>query len=423
MPFTFTMPKLSPTMEVGTIAKWLKKEGDYVKPGEVLIEVATDKATVEHEALDPGYLRKIIVKEGGEAAVNQAIAIFSENKEESIEGYLPKPVEVQEPVPAPVAEKKEQPAAKPARAEARFEPAAPLTNYTFDRQVEPGRLKASPLAKRLAKERGLDLTTLKGSGPGDRIVSRDLDKAPKAPAIPFGKREVPTIPPGSYEEEALTPMRRVIGQRLQESKSFIPHFYITQTVDAEPLVNLREQLKKLEINVTYNDLAIRACAMALREHPEVNSGFNSVNQTLIRFQTIDISIAVSVDGGLITPIIRHADYKTVSEISAEVKALASRAKEGKLEEFEYKGGSFTVSNLGMYGVTDFIGVINPPQAALLAVGGIQEVPVVKNGQVVPGKTLNITLSADHRVVDGALGADFIRTLKGILENPVALIIH
>lgn len=423
MPFTFTMPKLSPTMEVGTIAKWLKEEGDYVKAGETLLEVATDKATVEHEALDPGYLRKILVKEGGDATVNQPIAIFSEKKEESIEELIPKPASK----PAPVKEKvvvEKQPVAKPARAEPGFAPAAPLPNYTFDRTFEPGeRLKASPLAKRLAKERGLDLSTLKGSGPGDRIVSRDLEKAPKAPAIPFGKREVPTLAPGSYEEEKLTPMRRVIAQRLQESKSFVPHFYVTQTVDAEPLVNLREQLKKLDINVTYNDLVIRAAALALREHPGVNSGFNSVNQTLIRFQTIDISLAVTVEGGLITPIIRHADYKTVAEISAEAKALAKRAKEGKLEEFEYQGGSFTVSNLGMYGITDFIGVINPPQAALLAIGGIQEVPVVKNGQVVPGKTMNLTLSADHRVIDGALGAEFIRTLKGILENPVSLVLH
>lgn len=421
MPFTFTMPKLSPTMEVGTIAKWLKKEGEFVKAGEPLLEVATDKATVEHEALDPGYLRKILIKEGGEAEVNEAIAIFADSKEESIEELL-KPAKKPEI-------KEEKPVAKveaPARTrgEPRFEPAQPLANYTFDRQVQPGeRLKASPLAKRLAKEQGLDITTLKGTGPGNRIVSKDLEKAPKAPAIPFGMREVPILPPGSYEEEALSPMRRIIGQRLQESKSFIPHFYIRQTVDAEPLVNLREQLKQLAINVTFNDLVIRACALALREHPHVNSGFNSTNQTLIRFQTIDISIAVTVEGGLITPIIRHADYKTVAEISAEVKALAARAKEGKLEEHEYKGGSFTVSNLGMYGVTDFVGVINPPQAALLAIGGIQDAAVIKNGQVAAGKTLNITLSADHRVVDGALGAEFIRTLKRILENPVALVIH
>lgn len=413
-------------MEVGTIAKWVKKEGDFVEAGDVLLEVATDKATVVHEALDPGYLRKIIIKEGGEAAVNQAIAVFTEKKDESIEGYQPESIVIKQAAPAPEAKVVEEKVAlKPApqRAEPRFEPAAPLKGYTFEREVEAGRIKASPLAKRLAKEQGLDLSTLKGTGPGQRIVSSDLEKAPKAGAVSFGKREVPTIPPGTYEEEALSPMRRIIGQRLQESKSFIPHFYITQTLDAEALVTLREQLKQLEINVTYNDLVLRACALALRAHPNVNSGFNSVNQTIIRFQTIDIAVAVSVEGGLITPIIRHADYKTVAEISAEVKALAKRAKEGKLEEQEYKGGSFTLSNLGMYGVTDFAGVINPPQAALLAVGGIQDVPVIKNGQVVPGKTMSITLSADHRVVDGALGAEFIRTLKQFLENPVALVIH
>ncbi len=415
-------------MELGTITKWLKKEGDFVEAGDALVEVATDKATVEHEAIDPGFLRKIIVQEGGEAAVNEAIAVFTETKEESIEGYKPEGIIIQEPalvVEAPGEEKVERPVKQaPARAEPRFEPAQPLTHYTFDRDVESrGRIKASPLAKRLAKESGLDLSTLKGSGPGHRIVSSDLEKAPKAGLVSFGKREVPTLAPGSYEEEALTPMRRVIAQRLQESKAYIPHFYITQTIDAEQLVNLREQLKKLAVNVTFNDLVLRAVALSLREHPKVNSGFNSVNQTIIRFQTIDISVAVTVEGGLITPIIRHADYKTVAEISAEIKALAKRAKEGKLEEHEYKGGSFTLSNLGMYGVTDFAGVINPPQAALLAVGGIQDAPIVKNGQVVPGKTLSLTLSADHRVVDGALGAEFIRTVKEFLENPVALVIH
>lgn len=417
-------------METGTIAKWLKKEGDFVDAGDALLEVATDKATVEHEALDPGYLRKILIKEGQEAAVNQAIAVFTEKKEESIEGYQPESIVIKEEELAPVAAAAEPQAAKAVekpkvqRAEPRFEPAPPLTGYTFDRKRETaGRVKASPLAKRLAQEQGLDISAIKGSGPGERIVSRDLEKAPKSGMLSLIPTEAPSIPPGSFEEIPLTPMRRVIAQRLQESKSFIPHFYVTQTIDAEPLIALREQLKKLDLGVTYNDLAIRASALALRRHPEINSGFNSVNQSVIQFQTIDISVAVSVEGGLITPIIRHADYKTVAEIAAEVKALAKKAKEGKLEEHEYKGGSFTVSNLGMYGVTEFKGIINPPQAALLAVSGIQEVPVVKNGQIVPGKNLNLTLSVDHRVIDGVAAAHFMQTIKFFFENPVSLIFY
>ena len=356
------------------------------KQAMLLFEVATDKATVEYKALDEGFLRKILVQEGGEATVNQPIAIFSENKTESIESFIPKPEKVVIPEKAAPAEVKIE-----KRVHAGIAPEKPLENYTFDRAVQPGeRIKASPLAKRLAKERGLDLSTLRGSGPGQRIVSQDLEKALKAPAIPFGKREVPQLAPGTFDEEALTPMRRIIAQRLQESKSTIPHFYVTQTVDAEPLFNLREQLKKLNINVTFNDLVIRRQPLPSVNIPPLIAASIPQTQTLVRFQTIDISVAVTVEAGLITPIIRHADYKTVAEISSEMKALAAKAKEGKLSEQEYKGGSFTVSNLGMFGITEFSGIINPPQAALLAIGGIQDVPVIKGGQVVPGKTLNLT---------------------------------
>lgn len=429
MPFTLTMPKLSPTMEEGVITKWRKKEGEYVKADEVLFEVATDKATVEHSALDAGWLRKIIIPEGGSAVVNQAVAVFTESKDESIEGYKPEgeapkaqaptaPVEKKEAAPeAAVASK----ASGAAMQQPAFVPEAPLEHYNFPAAHE-GRVPATPLARHLAKERGIDLATVKGSGPGGRVISRDIDLGQPIAEVAFGKREAPTIIPGTYEEEALSPIRKVIARRLQESKTFIPHFYVTQEISVDALVALREQLKTMGVKVSINDFVLRACALALRQHPEINSGFNSVNETLIRFKTIDLSIAVSMDGGLITPIIRHADYKNLGEIAAEVKSLATRARQGKLAREEYMGGSFTVSNLGMFGVSSFAGIINPPQAALLAVGGVEEKPVVKEGSIIVGKCMNVTLSVDHRVIDGAEAAKFLKTVQKFLENPAALVL-
>lgn len=428
MPFTLTMPKLSPTMEFGNIVKWHKKEGDFVEAGDLLIEVATDKATVEHNALDPGYLRQIIAKEGDEVQVNQAIAIFTETKDESIKDYKPEGIEEKA---APVAEEKkaekpkekavEKAASMPA---ATFVPEAPLDEYEFEVPSEAieGRIKASPLARKLAKEQGLDITTVKGTGPGGRIVKEDLDKAQKTGLAVFGTRERPIDKPGSYEEEKLSPMRQVIARRLQEAKTFIPHFYVQQNINAENLVQIREQLINKGIKLTLNDFVVRACALALKEHPEVNSGFNSVNNTIIRYKTIDICVAVAVDEGLITPIIRHADFKNLGQISVEIRSLAARAKEGKLQMHEYKGGSFTVSNMGMYKINNFLPIINPPQAAIIAIGAVQEIPVVKGGQVVPGKVMNISLSADHRVVDGALASKFIKTVQDLLENPAVLLV-
>lgn len=434
MPFTLTMPKMSPTMEEGSIAKWHKKAGDFVDAGDLLLEVATDKATVEYNALDSGWLRKILIKEGGEAKVNQPIAIFTEKKEESIEGYKPEGVQP-EAAPAPSEAKEEkkektketapqqQPAATPLRQPA-FIPEPPPSKASIERieTSSSGRIKASPLAKKLAKQRGLDLSSVKGTGPGQRIVSRDLERAQPSGVVAFGRRDLPQHAAGTYEEETLSPMRKVISQRLQEAKTYIPHFYVSLKINAEPLIAVRDQLKNMEIKLTFNDFIVRACALALRQHPNVNSGFNSTNNSIIRFKTIDIAVAVSLPTGLITPIVRHADYKNLSELSLEVKALAARAKEGKLESHEYKGGSFTISNLGMFGVSDFIAILNPPQAAILAVSGILPVPVVRNGEIVPGNEMTLTLSGDHRVIDGVAGAEFLRTLQKLLENPSVLLI-
>lgn len=430
MPFTVTMPKLSPTMEEGSIAKWHKNEGDQVAADELLLEVATDKATVEYNALDGGFLRKILVPEGGHAVVNQPIAIFTVAKDESIEGYKPegdapkeeeqKPEEAQ--ASAKDAPKAAKAAVKAAMQQPAFVPEPPLTKYEFPFPIGGGKSIASPLAKKIAKEKGLDLSSVKGSGPNGRVTSRDLDLAQPDQVVSFEKREQPQEMPGTYEEQALTPMRKVIAERLQQAKSFIPHIYVRQEIDAGPLFEAREQLKKGNLKITFNDFVIRASALALKEHKGANSGFDTVSQSIVLFKTVDISVAVTVDGGLITPIIRHADYKNLGEISMEIKELAKRAKAGKLKPEEYKGGSFTISNMGMFGVSDFAAIINPPQAAILAIGGIEECPRVKNGQVVVGKKMNIILSADHRVLDGAESAKFIKTIQKYLENPSLLLL-
>lgn len=441
MPFTVTMPKLSPTMETGTIVKWYKNVGDFVHSGEALLDVATDKATVEYNALDEGWLRQILIQGGQEAHVNQPIAICTAEEKESIEGYQPQGItasekevkQTEELNTSESSEKTQEAASKKSLnkkeeivfTQPQFFPEPPIENYCFDHPTEhlDQRILASPLAKKLAKEKGLDLSTINGSGPNQRIMSRDLVKAQPSGIAAFGHRHAPSLPPGSYEERPLSPIRKVIGQRLQASKSFIPHFYVTQIIDAKPLVVIREQLKNQGIKVSVNDFIVKAAALTLKEHPAVNTGFNSVNQTIIQFKTIDISIAVNINDGLITPIVRHADRKNLGEIALEIRSLAQKARDGNLDPQEYKGGSFTISNLGMYGVSEFQAILNPPQAAILAIAGIQDVPVICNNAVVPGKVLNVTLSVDHRVVDGVAAAQFLQTLKKILENPAILLIN
>lgn len=396
MPFTVTMPKLSPTMETGVIASWHKKEGEFVNAGDVLLEVSTDKATVEHTALDEGWLKKILVTEGSEAEVNQPIAIFTENENESIDGFAAE----QKTEEKPSVQKQEE----------------PKQIAQVQEKREDMRIFASPLAKKVAAEKGIDLSQVQGSGPRNRIVVRDLEEAKPA------KAAISAAPSGSFEEISLTPVRKIIAERLQEAKSTIPHFYIEKAIDASALVHFREQLSKHDVKVSINDLVIKGVALALRKHPVVNSGFDAKRKLILEYKTIDISVAVSVSGGLITPIVFNADKKTLQEISADVRALAKKAKEGKLQPQEFQGGSFTISNLGMYGVKNFQAIINPPQAAILAISSIMDVPVVKEGEIVPGKVMNITLSCDHRVVDGVAGAEFLKTVQEILENPLALLI-
>jgi len=432
MPTTLTMPKLSPTMEEGTITSWHKKVGDFVEVGDVLLEIATDKATVEFTALDSGWLKKIIIGDNVSAIVNQAIAVMTDDQNESIEGYVPtgaypkveKEKSLASEEAATVAPVTSSNPSKALYTKATFQPEAPLENYRFEfpSEVIEKRIMATPLAKKIAKDQGLNISSVKGSGPSGRIVKDDLEKAQRLGDFAFGQNKRPIEKAGFFTEETLTPIRKVIAERLQDSKSFIPHFYVQQAVAVDALVNLREQLIALGLKVSFNDCVIRAVALALRKHPAVNSGFNSLNNTVIRFKTIDISIAVNLPEGLITPIVRYADFKSLGEISVEVKSLAARAKVGKLNPEEYKGGSFTISNMGMYGVTGFQAIINPPQAAILAISGIQDLPVFKDGAIVAGKVMNISLSADHRVIDGALAAEFIKSVQYYLETPTSLLL-
>lgn len=412
------MPKLSPTMTEGRIIKWLKEEGEKVAEGDVLCEIATDKSTMEYNSIEEGYLRKIFHNEGEVVSLGKILALLTETKDEDISSYREKPVEKKEEVQKEESVK-EAPKGALSFALPTFTPVLPRAQYEFEERNE--RVAASPLAKKVAKEKGLDLASVKGSGPQGRILAKDLEFAQAEGPIALNEKR-PSIPPGTYEEIPLTPIRKVIGERLQAAKMTIPHYYITDEIRVDRLMRVREELKEAGLKITFNDFVLRAVALALRKHPEVNSGYNSQNQTIIRFKTIDISLAVSIPDGLITPILCHADYKDIFTLSEEAKRLAKKAKENSLKPEEYQGGSFTLSNLGMFGIKSFDAVINPPQAAILAVGGIQEKGVVEGGVVIPGHVMHVTLSLDHRVIDGAEGAKFLHTVKHFLLNPSMLLI-
>ena len=418
MPFTLTMPKLSPTMQEGVIAKWHKKEGDFVDAGDLLLEVATDKATVEHQALDRGYLRKLLKNEGDAAIVNEPLAIFTENQTENIENYQPEGITPQSTVKAAAApatpKLQTQKMLKTQIAQPTTTPATVRQAPSLAPQEQPkDRIIASPLAKSQARLQSLDLSKVEGTGPHGRIMSRDLANAPLISQVSSAS----SFDRFPDQEEQLTPMRKVIAERLQYSKNSIPHFYIQQTVDVDRLVTMREEIKKEGANYTINDFMIKAVAIALRQHPFVNSGFNPENNHIIRYANIDIAVAVTVQGGLITPILHNTDTLSIAAISEKIKILAQKAKEGRLAPEEYQGGSFTISNLGMFGTTSFAAIVNPPQGAILSIGAIQDAAVVKNGIVVAGKLLALTLSCDHRVIDGAEAAQFMKTLKKLIEQP------
>lgn len=401
-----TMPRLSDTMTDGVVAKWHKKVGDAVSEGDLLAEIETDKATMEFESFQEGVLLHIGVAEGGKAPVDSILAILGEKGEdvaailkEAEAAATPKEEEKQ------AAPKTEKVAANPP-SKTMDAPAIKNTTVSVPSSNE-GNTKASPLARKLAEERNINLTFLKGTGDGGRIVKRDIDN--------YAGGTAPSVE--RYTEVPVSQMRSVIAQRLGESKFSAPHFYLTVEIDMGNAIDARQAINSVSpVKVSYNDMIVKATSMTLQQHPEVNSSWQG--DTIRYNEHIHIGVAMAVEDGLLVPVVRFADSKRLSQISSEVKEYGARAKAKKLQPEDWQGNTFTISNLGMFNIEEFTAIINPPDACILAVGGIIEKPVVKNGQIVVGNTMKVTLSCDHRVVDGVVGSKFLATLKNYMENPV-----
>ena len=404
------MPKLSDTMTEGVVASWLKQVGDEVENGELIAEIETDKATMEFESFFDGVLLHIGVEEGGAAPVDSLLCILGEKGEDisallesanaepvSSEAPAPAPAPVSAPAPAPVVAVAPAAVAAPA-------PTIPPTN---------GRLKASPLARKLAEERGINVAQIPGSGESGRIVKRDVEafNGSNAMAAPGVER---------FTEVGVSQMRKTIARRLAESKFSAPHFYLTVSIQMDTAMDARKSINSAgEVKISFNDMVVKAAALALKKHPAVNSSWM---EDRIRYnEHVHIGVAVAVEDGLLVPVVRHADGKRLSQIGTEVREFAGKAKDKKLQPSDWEGNTFTISNLGMFGIDEFTAIINAPDACILAVGGINAVPVVRNGAVVPGHIMKVTLSCDHRVVDGASGAAFLQEFKAMLENPVRML--
>jgi pyruvate dehydrogenase E2 component (dihydrolipoamide acetyltransferase) len=441
MPIEILMPALSPTMTEGNLAKWLKGEGDAVAAGDVIAEIETDKATMEVEAVDEGVLGKILVPDGSDGVqVNQPIALLLEEGEDTaaLDGY--KPGAPPRPAPAkPAAEPTAAAAPHPANAQpvaaqppaAASQPAAPV--------ADGARIFASPLARRMAQQAGLDLAALKGSGPNGRIVKADVEAAisgapgAMAPAAAPAARAPLPAPAGpgarqmaealgmSYRLEPNSNVRKTIARRLSESKQTVPHFYLTVDCVIDDLLAARKRINaENDLKISVNDIVIKAAAAALKRVPAANASWD--DEGILFYDHADISVAVATPSGLITPIVKQAENKGLETISAEMKDLAARARDGKLKPEEYQGGTFSVSNLGMFGIKEFSAIINPPQGCILAVGAGTQRPVVKDGALAVATVMSCTLSVDHRVVDGAVGAEFMATFKRLIENPLAMLL-
>lgn len=449
MPVTILMPALSPTMEKGNLAKWLKKEGDSIKSGDVIAEIETDKATMEVEAVDEGILAKIIIPAGTQdVAVNALIGLIASEGEDVAKVAAGSSTASAGQGAAPAAAGGASPASAPIPA------AAPQGGGMAAAGDNHNRVFASPLAKRLAKEKGVDLAALKGSGPHGRVVMADVAGASPSSAsagqgAPQAAKAAPTasaaqgatmatgmsedavkklFAPGSYEEVPHDGMRKTIARRLLESKQTIPHFYLTIDCELDALLKLREEINKAApvkdgkpaYKLSVNDMVIKAMAMALKAVPDANVSWT--DNAMLKHNHADVGVAVSIPGGLITPVIRDACHKTLSTISNEMKDLAARAKARKLKPEEYQGGTTAVSNLGMFGVKDFAAIVNPPHATILAVGAGEQRAVVKNGQLAIATVMSVTLSTDHRAVDGALGAELMAAFRGYIENPMGMLV-
>ncbi|MBI2403253.1 MAG: pyruvate dehydrogenase complex dihydrolipoamide acetyltransferase [Gemmatimonadetes bacterium] len=419
------MEALSPTMEEGRLVKWLKQEGDAVDAGDVLAEVETDKAVMELPARGDGVLRKVLVPAGSTVPVGSLVAVIAA-AEEDISALLGETGKGKGERVAPA------PAQAPARESAAPRPAPtptfPVSPFPFPEGGAGGvgvRVKASPLARRIARERGVDLTVVRGSGPGGRIIKRDLERVPAGAAAPApfrpGTGPAVALPSAGYEDVPLTQIRKTIARRLAESLGPVPHFFLTVEIDMERAWDAREALNALgeEPKITFNDIIVKVVAQALQQHRECNAWWQG---DFIRyFREVHIGMAVAVDQGLITPVIRHADHKSLRQIALETRDLSQRARERKLKPEEYTGSTFSVSNLGMLGIHQFTAVINPPEAGIVAVGGITQQPVVDHGTVTVRRRMRMTMSCDHRVIDGATGARFLQTVRRMLENPLAMV--
>ncbi|MEO1106365.1 MAG: pyruvate dehydrogenase complex dihydrolipoamide acetyltransferase [Pseudomonadota bacterium] len=433
MPTEILMPALSPTMEEGTLAKWLVKEGDTVSSGDLLAEIETDKATMEFEAVDEGTIGKILIPEGSEGVkVNTAIAVLLEDGE-SADDIAAAPAKAPEAAPAAAGNEATAPAASEAPAPA---PAAPM-------KADGGRIFASPLARRIAAQKGLDLAQIAGSGPHGRIVKADVEgataAAPAQAAAPAASAAAPTAaaPAGpsadmvarmyegrDYEEITLDGMRKTIAARLSEAKQTIPHFYLRRDIKLDALLKFRSQLnKQLEgrgVKLSVNDFIIKAVANALQQVPACNAVW--AGDRVLQLKPSDVAVAVAIEGGLFTPVLQDADTKSLSALSTEMKDLAGRARERKLAPHEYQGGTFAVSNLGMFGIDNFDAIVNPPHAGILAVGSGVKKPVVgEDGELAVATVMSVTMSVDHRVIDGALGAELLQAIVDNLENPMVML--
>ncbi len=425
------MPKLSDTMDEGVIAKWNVKEGDKVESGDVIAEVETDKATMEVEVFDAGTVLKILVKEGDSVPLGQTMAVIGEEGEEIDEeteddGKDDEESDSEEDKETgdgrSETEEEEKPESeveaedkKEAEEEGKEEKSEAGSQEPKEEEPdENGRIKASPLAKKMAKEQNIELSKVQGSGPEGRIIKSDIENYEPISEDEAGVSREDT-------EHRVSQMRKAIARRLSESKYSSPHYYETIDIDADELFNARAQLNDaIDDKISFNDIIIKACSMALRKHPQVNSSWQ--DDTILEHGDVNVAFAVAVDEGLLTPVIRQSDQKGLLKISSESKDLAEKARNKKLDLEHMQGSTFTISNLGMFGIDEFTAIINPPNACILAVGAIREVPVVKDGEVVPGKRMKVTLSSDHRIVDGATAAQFLSTLRTMLENPLGMLL-
>ena len=435
MAILIDMPKLSDTMEEGVIAKWNVKEGDKVSSGDIIAEVETDKATMDVEVFDDGTILKIFANVGDAVPLGGKMAVIGEEGEDISEFLGDDDASADKP------EKKDD---KKEKKEAKKEDSGdgksfdPLFGDLEDGEKseskeeaseesddDDGRIKASPLAKKMAKEQGIKLSQVSGTGPNGRIVKKDIESfdasVAKKPAEQKSTKPAAAMESGGHEDIPVSQMRKAIARRLGESKFTNPHFYETIDIDMKKAIELRKSLNAMDdVKISFNDIVVKAVAVALRRHPAINSSW--MDDFMRQHNDVHVAVAVAVPDGLVTPVVRHTDKKGLSQIGDEVKVLAQKARDKKLQPDEMEGSTFTISNLGMFGIEEFTAIINPPNACILAVGAIRDVPVVEDGQVVPGKRMKVTLSSDHRIVDGAKAAEFLQTLRSLIENPMNMLL-